>query len=241
MACQEQAGGQGAELRGRLLDDHLPPALFRRTETRFAEEFIRNGCLPFRPLTYFWGSEGRPSPWRDSREGRPIYNLPAGSSFELQDPVTDESIFSGTLTAFKVDRGIKLPHWWQVFCTSTNKETLPHNFGPSLLTISNPREFVRRAEAALSRLSLHLQHDRVCYYKDDDRVILDTSAEELWKLKNESFSAEAEYRFCVTFRPYTAAKKLASNFGKKLPQTLVHSDVIWSLQIGDLSDIAKLN
>jgi hypothetical protein len=62
----------------------IPKALFRNTELQYANSFVEEGELLFRPLSYFRAAEGAS---KDEHEGHILRDL-SGAKIQMQDPVS---------------------------------------------------------------------------------------------------------------------------------------------------------
>jgi hypothetical protein len=228
MDCQEQAGGQGAELDNM----EVPKVLYRNTDQKFAKAFVEEGEIMFRSLTYYRSVED--SIRRDDTDGVWIKCAPAKSVTYTRDDLPDGDPLNGVSIKHKAVGNVKITvpapksELMVISCFSTVQQ---ENFGCGKIEIFNICGFIECVKAALSEAKLPLKYGAVEYCDSDSRL---PGQNDLWRQKENKFSLQKEFRLGILLPENRIVRH------KDHTEDLTIAESSLTLNCGSLEKYAKL-
>jgi hypothetical protein len=171
----------------------LPQSIYRSGAYPHMRNFVEEGEIMFRPLSYYRRIEDQNR--RDELEGK-LQSSAAGMSFEIDWTGDGNFVPAMTLDSGSITFADNRADGLFISCLSLDSKT---TFGPSKLEIFDVGGFLKHLKSLLSQSGLELDHGPIDYYdpKEPPKAGLPS---ELWRKKRTIFEPEQEFR--ITFLVY---------------------------------------
>jgi hypothetical protein len=209
----------------------VPKTLYRNSEKKYAEAFVEEGEILFRPLSYFRVLEdvARADPMEAKFTGSA-----SGACISVDINEDGKHIPFFTLNTGHVTLESKQADQIHVSCFSLQPQM---KFGDSTIEIFEPAEFLDQLSVAFSDANTTLRFGSVSYYDSADkfRGLPET---QIWLLKRKQYEAEAEFRISIFVND--RAEMYRRNFTTEIPveNGLVAPRI--KVRVGPLKRFARL-
>jgi hypothetical protein len=213
-------------------DQTIPDILYRKMRPDYANNFVNNGEILFRPLTYYRKLEGLKG---DSMEGRNvILDTPLHVEFKGNNGSWSRIQINGGGSKFEV--GLSRPECCFISCYSMSN-IKKYQYDDVTVEIFDTQKYISDLEVKLgfknraSECKIDLLYEKVQYY---DKVAPQNI--EAWKWKRECYADECEFRLVFFFeerhmRCFTEPVDGAYN---SIPEDEIR------LEVGSLTHLARI-
>ena len=172
----------------------IPKIIYRNTSTEFAQKFLEEGEVLFRPLSYYAAIEDTTR--QDSGEGSVSRKFYSGKLTLIQPDIMGK-LQSLDIKEATLNFLIESPDDVYVACFSICRQP---KFGKVTVVIEDASLFVRMIAGLLQAVGIKLFADNVQYY-DQETVDLEFAMKKLGFMKSSAFSEEQEYRLAFRLPP----------------------------------------
>lgn len=210
-----------------------PGVLYRTTERHYADLFVEQGEIYFRPLTIYRAIEGSK---QDEYEGS-ILAKPSRTIVELWDEVTRSYVAPLETSKATIVRSLCFPDEYYVTCFS-HVSLVQH--GSTTIEIFNAQEFASKLRISLSeQLGVELVFGDIVYYDPLQYIPEPHDAQAIAFFKRTIFRDEREYR--LMFHLNSAARRSILRSGRKtnpkFEESLAHG---LKIRVGSLKRFARV-
>ena len=216
-----------------MTDIHKPHPLYRNTERKWAEAFIEEGELLFRPLTYFRELE---EPRGDKHEGRHIIDA-AGTTIEIWDEKIKAYVAPIKIVSGQFTDSLTRPDCCFIKCFSDVPQL---EFGPATIEIFDVHGFFAGLRVVFAKqLGVELKFSQVNYYDPIEQASLPEIPTELAFYKRCCFQVQREFRFVFYLNGVTrnmlleTCEKTNPSYSETLKNSL-------KMRVGNLTEFARI-